>query len=292
MDIRQLKYFLVLCEELNYTRAAKRLYLTRQALRQSMDALQSELGEALLTNRHNHLALTERGQWLQSRAKPVVESFSALEREIFETAAPAGPLRLGVSVALVPDYLPELPLRLDQFRARHPNCGLEVSFLPNDEVLAAAEAGTLELGLIMDLESSVYAVPRLICRKNRLSLMAPREHRLWAHTEASVQDLRGERLSLPGRRAEPFAALKTACRAAGFELDVAEAPSFYQACYLVRNEGCLSITCEENAEQSRFDPVRVLPLTGMPPLCVSLLRPLRSQSVQFELLWEEVLSKI
>ena len=38
MDIRQLHYFLVLCEEMNYTRAAQRLFLSRQALRQSITA--------------------------------------------------------------------------------------------------------------------------------------------------------------------------------------------------------------------------------------------------------------
>lgn len=36
MDIRQLHYFLVLCEEMNYTRASQRLFLSRQALRQSI----------------------------------------------------------------------------------------------------------------------------------------------------------------------------------------------------------------------------------------------------------------
>ena len=38
MDIRQLHYFLTLCEEMNYTRAAQRLFLSRQALRQSISA--------------------------------------------------------------------------------------------------------------------------------------------------------------------------------------------------------------------------------------------------------------
>ena len=41
MDIRQLHYFLVLCEEMNYTRAAQRLFLSRQALRQSISARSS-----------------------------------------------------------------------------------------------------------------------------------------------------------------------------------------------------------------------------------------------------------
>ena len=43
MDIRQLHYFLVLCEEMNYTRAAQRLFLSRQALRQSISALEADV---------------------------------------------------------------------------------------------------------------------------------------------------------------------------------------------------------------------------------------------------------
>ena len=42
MDIRQLHYFLVLCDEMNYSRAAQRLFLSRQALRQSISALDGE----------------------------------------------------------------------------------------------------------------------------------------------------------------------------------------------------------------------------------------------------------
>ena len=52
MDIRQLHYFLVLCEEMNYTRAAQRLFLSRQALRQSISALEAELCGPLFLSAH------------------------------------------------------------------------------------------------------------------------------------------------------------------------------------------------------------------------------------------------
>ena len=48
MDIRQLHYFLVLCEEMNYTRAAQRLFLSRQALRQCITALEAEHWPSML----------------------------------------------------------------------------------------------------------------------------------------------------------------------------------------------------------------------------------------------------
>ena len=55
MDIRQLHYFLVLCEEMNYTRAAQRLFLSRQALRQSITALEAELCGPLFLSAHHKL---------------------------------------------------------------------------------------------------------------------------------------------------------------------------------------------------------------------------------------------
>ena len=50
MDIRQLHYFLVLCEEMNYTRAAQRLFLSRQALRQCITALEARCSSAPTTS--------------------------------------------------------------------------------------------------------------------------------------------------------------------------------------------------------------------------------------------------
>ena len=57
MDIRQLHYFLTLCEEMNYTRAAQRLFLSRQALRQSISALEAEMCGPLFLSAHHKLAL-------------------------------------------------------------------------------------------------------------------------------------------------------------------------------------------------------------------------------------------
>ena len=70
MDIRQLHYFLTLCEEMNYTRAAQRLFLSRQALRQSISALEAEMCGPLFISAHHKLALTDRGMSFQRHAAP------------------------------------------------------------------------------------------------------------------------------------------------------------------------------------------------------------------------------
>ena len=117
MDIRQLHYFLVLCEEMNYTRASQRLFLSRQALRQSITALEAELCGPLFVSAHHKLSLTERGLSLQRHAAPVVEQFqqmqAALHAEIpagahrHQCLAGAGlPARAGDPAGQVPPAVP------------------------------------------------------------------------------------------------------------------------------------------------------------------------------------------
>ena len=81
MTIQQLRYFLALCEDLNYTHTAGRMYLSRQALRLSIAALEEELCGKLFVNTRNHLALTEKGERFRAQAAPMTSSSSALSNE-------------------------------------------------------------------------------------------------------------------------------------------------------------------------------------------------------------------
>ena len=176
MEVRQLHYFLTLCEELNYTRAAQRLYLSRQALRQNIAALEQELGEPLFLNQRNHISLTERGEWLRQHAAPVVKSFEQLQQELAATLRPAGPVCFGVSQALLPDYLPRLPYQLELLQTVYPNFQLEIQLLSNDEILRGLAEGRLALGLVMDQSSAVYPFEKRILRQDPFCLMAAQGH--------------------------------------------------------------------------------------------------------------------
>ena len=99
MTIQQLRYFLALCEDLNYTHTAGRMYLSRQALRLSIAALEEELCGKLFVNNRNHLALTEKGERFRAQAAPVVQQFNALCQQAYKDIQSA-PLRLGISVLL------------------------------------------------------------------------------------------------------------------------------------------------------------------------------------------------
>ena len=158
MTIQQLRYFLALCQDLNYTRTAGRMYLSRQALRLSIAALENELCGPLFINVRNHLALTEKGQRFRAQAAPVVEQFDRMCAQAYQDIrSPA--LRLGISVALVPSYLPMLGDVLEQFRQQYPGIPLETTLLSNDAVCAQLQNGTLDAGLVMDLAAARPGLP-------------------------------------------------------------------------------------------------------------------------------------
>ncbi len=68
MDLRLLNYFVVLCEELNYGRAAKRLFITQPTLSQQMKSLEENLNCQLITKEHHKLSLTAEGEVLKIQA--------------------------------------------------------------------------------------------------------------------------------------------------------------------------------------------------------------------------------
>ena len=270
MDIRQLHYFLVLCEEMNYTRAAQRLFLSRQALRQSISALEAELCGPLFLSAHHKLTLTDRGMSLQRHATPVVEQFQQMQAALRAEIQSAQPVHIGISVALVPDYLPGLETQLDKFRQQYPHVEMRFRLLDNDAVADAVEQGELDAGLVIDLGCAAPVLARTTLRADPACLLVPRGHPFWDRESIPLADLRGQRVLLPSLRQDLFSPLWSACARAGFAPNAEIGPSFYQAYYLVQEQLCTCLTRYEPGARRELDRVRDVLLEDLPPLCVSL----------------------
>ena len=284
MDIRQLHYFLVLCEEMNYTRAAQRLFLSRQALRQSITALEAELCGPLFVSAHHKLSLTDRGLSLQRHAAPVVEQFQQMQAALHAEIQSAEPVRIGISVSLVPDYLPGLETQLDKFRQQYPHIEMRFRLMDNDAVADSVEQGELDAGLVMDLGCASKVLARTTLRADPACLLVPRGHPFWEKESVPLADLRGQRVLLPSLRQDLFAPLWDTCARAGFAPDAEIGPSFYQAYYLVQEQLCTCLTRYEPGARRELDRVRDVLLEDLPPLCVSLVQRRDYSSAYVDLL--------
>ena len=270
MTIQQLSIFLAVCREMNYTRAAAEVYMSRQAVRQNIAELEKELCGPLFDNCRNRLQLTEKGKLLLTHAAPVVEQFQALQQTMNADIRAQHPLRLGISVALVPDYLPTLAGHLQDFRTNYPGVLLEEHEVQNDEAVPALAAGLLDACLVMDLCGQREGTERTVLTSHPVGVLMKNTHPLFRRTELEVSDLEGCTLFVPGLGEEfrpLFDAASELQRKQGFEV----LPSFYQVLFHIMDHNGIALNRVAEGDDSKRSLVRTIPLHGLPPLCSSMI---------------------
>lgn len=159
MEIRQLRRFLVLAEELHFGKAAVRLHIAQPALSQELKALEKSLGLRLLDRTHNHVALTDAGRRLQEEAERIIQAHDAALTAMEEIRSPQRvTLKLGVAVGVAYPLLAALLSGLGSDEA-----GPEV-----DIKAAAAREGVLKL---LDREFDAVFIHAVPPRDERLGVL-------------------------------------------------------------------------------------------------------------------------
>jgi DNA-binding transcriptional LysR family regulator len=133
-DLRELRYFVGVAEELSFTQAARRLHVSQPSLSVAMRQLEARLGVTLLSRTTRRVALTPAGETLLAHARRVLEASSSLERAMAAHRAPerGGRLRVGLSPLAAGDSFRVLR----DFAAAHPAVELEIAQADADALLA------------------------------------------------------------------------------------------------------------------------------------------------------------
>jgi DNA-binding transcriptional LysR family regulator len=146
VNIRQLRYFLAVAQELNFTRAAERLHIAQPPLSQQIIALEEELGTQLFTREKRRVQLTLAGEILVEHAQRVLNAAATAVTAV--RAAGRGAhrsLTVGAIYSAIYAFLPDT-LRI--FRAIEPETDVSLQEMTITQQIAALKEGAIEIGLV------------------------------------------------------------------------------------------------------------------------------------------------
>lgn len=151
MDIRSLAYFVSAAKNLNYSKAAEECFISRQALRQQIQNLETELQVTLFENNHNHLTLTPQGKILLENSKKLLQDFLDLQQMMKEIASKKRVIRLAVCSSMIPF---QYDINENQFKDLEEKLDIEISkiFITLDECFEALDKNEVDCIYIFQLE--------------------------------------------------------------------------------------------------------------------------------------------
>ena len=167
MEMRHLKYFAVLAEELNFTRAAARLHISQPPLTRQIQQLESELGAQLFERLPKGLELTAAGVSLLDDARRVLGMLDAAkDRAVKAGRGEIGRLDVGIFGSAIFNHIPRLLL---EFRHQYPNVQISLHEQTKSEQIQALRERRLTIGFNRHVHAepdimveTVYLEPLLV----------------------------------------------------------------------------------------------------------------------------------
>jgi DNA-binding transcriptional LysR family regulator len=200
LELRHLRAFVAVAEELHFTRAAARLHLAQQALSTQIRQLEEELGTPLFTRTTRRVELTDAGRTLLLHAGPILASVSAAWQQTRRAASgELGTLSIAYTPTVAEETLPPLVAAVHE---RLPDVRVRTCEMWQAEMADAVEAGRFDIGLARcpvlhdDLESAVI-------RDEPLGIVLGEEHPLARNEVVRIEDIGAEKLLIWPRVLSP-----------------------------------------------------------------------------------------
>ena len=235
MELHQLRCFLKTAQTLNYTRAAEELFTSRQALRHTLGNLERELGQSLFFNDHNRLFLTEYGEYLRHSFQDLVGEFEEREERIKAFFQRQITLQVAFSVSLFPFHLPNLDPWLEEFLEGHPQIRVEQRRIPADEVVALAQAGKVDLGVVLQMPTPRPECTCTVLRRSPVSIGSGDSSPLFGREVVSLKQLAEVPLIGMGSLEVIARPLWEECQRRGIRLDYRVVPNTIDAIFYTQN---------------------------------------------------------
>jgi DNA-binding transcriptional LysR family regulator len=194
MDLRQLRYFVAVAEELNFTRAAQRLHMAQPPLSTQIRGLEEELGAALFVRDKRRVYLTQAGHALLGRARALQAAADEAQRAT-RNAAAGRTGRVAMAYTASAMFTERLPAALRRFAAARPSVELLLHEMTSLAQLDALRERTLDVGILRKPDvappAGVIVEPWYVAP---LIAAVPKDHPLAAKATLRVADLHDQPL--------------------------------------------------------------------------------------------------
>ncbi|HEY9565290.1 MAG TPA: LysR substrate-binding domain-containing protein [Nocardioides sp.] len=270
MELRHLRAFVVVAEELSFRRAAERLLISQPPLSQQIKRLEREVGELLFDRDTRRVELTAAGRAFLTEARRAIEAADLAPVRAKQAAqGHIGQIRLayngpGGSYAVV-----HLARRL---RAEHPSIQLDlVGPMYSGEVVDLIHRRKVDIGLVRHPIDVMGLQLREITR-DAVMVLVPSGHRLWDRAELTLADIADEpTISLPSNRGSAaMQVIKSAFAAHGLASNIVqEAPDMYTVMLLVGAGEGIGFALE-TAKHINVPGVRLIPIPDIPTIPLSV----------------------
>lgn len=216
MELRQLRYFLGVCEAGSLLKASTRLHIAQPALGQQIAALEDELGVKLFARSTRGMALTPEGRTFAEHAKVVLTDADRAKASVRSAATdPQGQVVLGLPTTVA--LAATVPI-VQACRERYPRIQLQVIEAYSGFLREWLQMGRLDLALLFGDESDPDLLKRVLLEEP-LALVAPPGASALPKT-LRLRHLQNMELVLPGREHGLRRIIDEACAQQGIALNV------------------------------------------------------------------------
>ena len=215
MNLRPLQYFVVLAEELNFSRAAERLHIAQPALSQQIRSLEKRLGAELVDRGRRPLRLTEAGSYLCTEARQILASYEKAELGTREIGlGMRGWLAIGFTRSSMYSILPPA---LKAFHRAYPEVELKLFEMVTEEQADALRDARIHLGIGRQPASIPGCTTRPLLREHVMVALTS-DHPMASADEVGIAEIADSPLILYPRypSAEFSKSIESMYRDAGF----------------------------------------------------------------------------
>lgn len=225
VELRHLRYFIAVAEELHFGRAAARVHIAQPPLSQQIRKLEEELGVQLFTRAGRGIALTHAGGVFLSEARQILcRTDRAVETARRADRGMIGPLLVACGPMGAQSVLARV---LPEFRKRHPDVELVLREFLSGDIVEALHGGSVEVGLLLpDFDSELLRRETLMSVPMLAAL--PAAHPLARRRRIHLNDLADENFVVVSRHLSAgfYGHVMACCQRAGFTPAVIEEATY------------------------------------------------------------------